>query len=52
MAAIVSGADVDWDAERRFRVTEVALAIIWVRLERGIRSSIYSWFGWKDMDRQ
>lgn len=29
-AAIVSGAAVDWDVDRRFRVTEVALAIIWV----------------------
>lgn len=32
MAAIVSGAAVDWDVERRYRVTEVALAIIWVCL--------------------
>ncbi|KLJ07431.1 hypothetical protein EMPG_17096 [Blastomyces silverae] len=29
-AAIVRGAAPDWDVERRFRVTEVALAIIWV----------------------
>ncbi|EEH07053.1 conserved hypothetical protein [Histoplasma capsulatum G186AR] len=28
-AAIVRGAAADWDVERRFRVTEVALAIIW-----------------------
>ncbi|PGH09507.1 hypothetical protein GX51_00612 [Blastomyces parvus] len=28
-SAIVRGAAADWDVERRFRVTEVALAIIW-----------------------
>ncbi|KKZ64534.1 hypothetical protein EMCG_01413 [[Emmonsia] crescens] len=28
-AAIVRGTAADWDVERRFRVTEVALAIIW-----------------------
>ncbi|EER38677.1 conserved hypothetical protein [Histoplasma capsulatum H143] len=28
-ATIVRGAAADWDVERRFRVTEVALAIIW-----------------------
>ncbi|EEP75616.1 conserved hypothetical protein [Uncinocarpus reesii 1704] len=38
-AAIVKGtaatvAAVDWDADRRFRVTEVALAIIWLHLSR------------------
>ena len=33
-AAIVRGdaVDWDWDADRRFRVTEVALAIMWVCL--------------------
>lgn len=30
VAIIVSSAAADWDVERRFRVTEVALAIMWV----------------------
>lgn len=29
-AAIVGSVGQDWDVERRFRVTEVALAIMWV----------------------
>lgn len=29
-AAIVGSTITDWDVERRFRVTEVALAIMWV----------------------
>ena len=29
-AAIVGSIGADWDTERRFRVTEVALAIMWV----------------------
>lgn len=30
VAIIISSAAADWDVERRFRVTEVALAIMWV----------------------
>lgn len=30
VAIVVSSAAADWDVERRFRVTEVALAIVWV----------------------
>jgi hypothetical protein len=30
VAIVVSSAAADWDVERRFRVTEVALAIMWV----------------------
>src|SRR5581483_6409741 len=30
-AAIVGNSMADWDVKRRFRVTEVALAIMWVR---------------------
>ena len=30
MAAIVGSTIAEWDVERRFRVTEVALAIMWV----------------------
>lgn len=30
MAAKVGGEVKEWDVERRFRVTEVALAIMWV----------------------
>lgn len=29
-AAIIGSVGQDWDVERRFRVTEVALAIMWV----------------------
>lgn len=32
VAIIVGSATADWDVERRFRVTEVALAIMWVRI--------------------
>jgi hypothetical protein len=30
VAAIVGSTIAEWDVERRFRVTEVALAIMWV----------------------
>lgn len=30
-AAIIGSIGQEWDVERRFRVTEVALAIMWVR---------------------
>lgn len=33
VAIIVSSAAADWDVERRFRVTEVALAIMWVCIQ-------------------
>lgn len=32
-AAIVGSIGQEWDVERRFRVTEVALAIMWVCIE-------------------
>jgi hypothetical protein len=32
-AAIVGSVGQEWDVERRFRVTEVALAIMWVSKE-------------------
>jgi hypothetical protein len=43
-AAIVGSVGQEWDVERRFRVTEVALAIMWVcdipALIRGCISSL------------
>jgi len=42
-AAVVGSAGAGWDVERRFRVTEVALAIMWV-CHRCALYAGYDWF--------
>jgi hypothetical protein len=44
-AAIVGSVGQEWDVERRFRVTEVALAIMWVCRMFSLREVI-DWRAW------
>lgn len=43
VAIVVSSAAADWDVERRFRVTEVALAIMWVCIPFSFMARLSIW---------
>lgn len=49
-AAIVGSVGQEWDVERRFRVTEVALAIMWVSRSVAIDVVHFMAFDYSDAD--